>query len=287
MRRVTARVAALAAAVVFAACACAAAPEISVRPETPRIGEVFFVTLHADRDLLRAACSWDGRSYRFLPVGDGFEVVLPVSLTAAHGARHAVVYWKFTDGGMGKAEVPLTIGARSFGVQHLKLTRSQEDTYTAPDTARERRLIGEALDRVTERRHWAAPFLAPVDGRVSTEFGLQRYINGRLSYRHRGVDLACPEGTPVSASAAGVVSLADDSFHLHGKTVVIDHGQGVSSLYIHLSEIAVEAGERVERGQRIGAVGATGVATGPHLHFAVYAHHEAVDPFYWIEGLGR
>ena len=138
-----------------------------------------------------------------------------------------------------------------------------------------------------------APFLAGellVEGIKSpslianlASYGLQRYINNRLAYRHRGVDIAAAEGTPVLAAAGGVVSLADDSFLLHGQTVVIDHGHGISSLYIHLSGITVEAGERVRQGQVIGQVGATGVATGPHLHFAVYAYHVAVDPLFWAE----
>ena len=123
----------------------------------------------------------------------------------------------------------------------------------------------------------------PVEGRISTGFGLQRYINGRLSYRHRGLDIAAPEGTPVRAAADGMVSLADDSFVLHGQTVIVDHGHGISSLYLHMSQLAVGDGETVRRGQTIGRVGATGVATGPHLHFAVYAYHEAVDPLFWTQ----
>jgi murein DD-endopeptidase MepM/ murein hydrolase activator NlpD len=90
----------------------------------------------------------------------------------------------------------------------------------------------------------------------------------------------------VRSAAAGIVSLADDSFLLHGKTVVIDHGHGVSTLYIHLSEIQAREGESVSQGQIIGYVGATGVATGPHLHFAVYAYHEAVDPLFWTRLAG-
>ena len=126
----------------------------------------------------------------------------------------------------------------------------------------------------------------PVEGRISTEFGMQRHINGRLAYRHRGIDIAAAKGTPVRAAADGVVSLADDSFLLHGETVIIDHGHAVSTLYIHLSEIHVTAGEDVKQGQIIGLVGATGVATGPHLHFGSYAYHEAVDPLFWMGLLG-
>jgi murein DD-endopeptidase MepM/ murein hydrolase activator NlpD len=215
--------------------------------------------------------------------GDAYTVVLPVSLKTRPGKTHAVLYWKYLDGGMGQLGLPLEVRSREFSVQHLKLSRSQESKYSAPETKRERELIGAALDLVGAERLWGGSFTKPVEGRISTEFGLQRYVNGNFSYRHRGVDLACPEGTPVKAAASGLVSLADDSFLLHGKTVILDHGQGVSSLYIHLSGIAVAPEERVEQGQVVGYVGSTGVATGPHLHFAVYVHHEAVDPFYWTD----
>ena len=268
---------------VWSAGAAAAAPEIAVVPESPRVGDVMFMRMQPEVAVLRAACSWGGKSYALLANGEGYEVVLPVSLKTKAGGHHAVVYWKYVDGGMGKEVIPIEVGRRRFGVQHLKLSGSQEWTYSAPETERERELIGAALDRVTQERCWRGSFAKPVEGRISTEFGLERYVNGKFSYRHRGVDIACPEGTLVKAAADGSVSLADDSFVLHGKTVILDHGQGVSSLYIHMSQIEVEAGQSVRQGEVIGRVGSTGVATGPHLHFAVYAHHEAVDPFFWTD----
>jgi len=263
--------------------AAQAAPEIAVTPESPRVGDVIFMRMQPEEAVLRAACSWGGKSYPLLANVEGYEVVLPVSLKTKAGGHHAVVYWKYIDGGMGKEIIPIEVGRRRFGVQHLKLSGSQERTYSAPETERERELIGAALDRVTQERWWRGSFAQPVVGRISTEFGLERYVNGKFSYRHRGVDIACPAGTPVKAAADGVVSLADDSFVLHGKTVILDHGQGVASLYIHMSQIEVEAGQSVRQGEVIGRVGSTGVATGPHLHFAVYAHHEAVDPFFWTD----
>jgi len=267
----------------FAGRLAAADPHIAFVPASPRPGEAVFMTFHPEKELLRAACSWCGKSYRFLQEGDAYALALPVSMTEKPGERRATVYWKYRDGGMGKATLELDIAPRTFGVQHLKLSASQEQTYSAPETARERRLIGAALDRVTPERRWRGSFITPVEGRVSTEYGLQRYVSKRLSYRHRGVDIAAPEGTPVRAAADGVVSLADAYFVLHGQTVILDHGQGVATLYIHLSAIDVSEGDGIQQGQIIGRVGSTGVATGPHLHFAVYAYHEALDPFFWTQ----
>ncbi len=283
MRRVGAVVAVGILAVGVAAGFGHSAPDVALAPRGPRIGEVIFLQMRPESEVLRAACSWSGKSYPLLPNGDMFEIVLPVSLKRKPGETHGVLYWKYTDGRMGKLFLPVHVRPREFDVQHLKLSRSQERKYSAKETEREKKLIGAALDLVSWERRWHGSFLVPVEGRISTSFGLQRYVNGRFSYRHRGVDIACPEGTEVKAAADGVVSLADESFILHGKTIVLDHGQGVSSLYIHLSDIAVSVGQEVVQGEVIGRVGATGVATGPHLHFAVYAHHEAVDPFFWTD----
>jgi hypothetical protein len=264
------------------AAAAAASPDVTAVPQRPCVGEVIFLSMQPDRELLRASCSWGGASYQLALNGGAYEAVLPVSLATKPGGYHAALYWKCADGTMGSRIIPIEVRARKFGIQRLRLSARQESTYSAPQTQRERDLIGAALDLVTPERRWKGNFAMPVHGRVSTEFGLQRYVNGKFDYRHRGVDLACPEGTPVRAAADGVVSLADGSFVLHGQTVILDHGEGVSTVYLHMSAIDVAPGAAVQQGQVIGRVGSTGVATGPHLHFAAYAHHEAVDPFFWM-----
>ncbi len=241
-----------------------------------------FLTMQPEKEVVRAACTWGNASYQLLANGNSYEVVLPVALNTKAGGRHLTLYWKYADGEMGSERVPVEVKSRKFGVQHLRLSGSQESKYSAPETARERELIGQALDQVTPERRWEGSFTRPTEGRISTSFGLERYVNGKFNYRHRGIDIAAPQGTPVRAAADGVISLADDSFLLHGQTIIVDHGLGVSSLYLHLSTIEVSPGEHVVQGQVIGRVGATGVATGPHLHFAVYAHHEAVDPLFWM-----
>jgi murein DD-endopeptidase MepM/ murein hydrolase activator NlpD len=259
-----------------------AAPSMRIVPEEPRPGEVIFVTLTPDAPLARASCSWRGRSYPFLSCGDTYQLVLPVSASTRAGGYHATVYWKGADGMTGSATIPIQVRPRRFGIQKLRLSTKQERKYSAPDTAREYKLIGAALDTVSPERLWRGNFVMPVTGRISTEYGLQRYVNGHFDYRHRGLDIAAKQGTPVKAAAPGMVTLADESFQLHGRTVVIDHGQGTSTLYLHMSAIEVSPGETVTQGQVIGRVGATGIATGPHLHYAVYAYHEAVDPLFWL-----
>lgn len=127
---------------------------------------------------------------------------------------------------------------------------------------------------------WRQPLLWPVIGRLSGLFGSQRiYKNGEAGAYHSGADIAQPTGTPVIAPADGVVILAaDHPFTLEGNLLMIDHGMGLNSAFLHLSRIDVKVGERVSRGQRIGAVGMTGRATGPHLHWSLRWRDSRIDP---------
>jgi murein DD-endopeptidase MepM/ murein hydrolase activator NlpD len=267
------------------ASAALAAPFVDVTPLSPQPGEALFVTVSAQPELARASCTWMKKQYEFVITEQGLVAMLPVPAGAKPGGYHVYFSGEYADGSKWQDSVLVEVRPRKFGVQHLRLSKAQESKYDASVTKREYALIGAALDRETEDLHWGRNFIMPVKGRISTQYGLQRYVNGHFDYRHKGVDIAAPMGTPVEAAADGVVSLADDSFVLHGKTIIIDHGGGLSSLYLHLSRIDVSPGEQVEQGQVIGKVGATGAATGPHLHYGVYVHHEAMDPFYWVKAM--
>ncbi|NJO77414.1 MAG: M23 family metallopeptidase [Cyanobacteria bacterium RM1_2_2] len=139
---------------------------------------------------------------------------------------------------------------------------------------------------VTPEKLWNGPFLRPNQGEITTVYGVQRYYNGEFAedYYHRGVDYAAGIGSPVVTPAAGRIALVgrvEDGFELHGNTIGIDHGQGVLSIMIHLSRIDVKEGDMVQAGQRIGAVGSTGISTGPHLHWGLYVNGQSVDPVPW------
>ncbi|MCA9479450.1 MAG: M23 family metallopeptidase, partial [Nitrospira sp.] len=125
---------------------------------------------------------------------------------------------------------------------------------------------------------WNGPFLEPVNGKITGVFGSRRIINGQPRRPHSGEDIAAPKGTPVLAINSGTVSLAVDHF-FSGKGVVLDHGLGVFSMYFHLSEINVQNGQPVQKGEAIGKVGASGRATGPHLHWGVRVNGSRVNPF--------
>lgn len=149
--------------------------------------------------------------------------------------------------------------------------------------AAEQQRVSAARTRDDARTQFAEPFSWPVRGRISGRFGNQRVYNGTPGSAHSGMDIAAPAGTPVLAPAGGVVSFADADLYLTGGTIVIDHGHGVSSNFLHLSRLDVTVGETVKPGQAIGAVGATGRATGPHLHWGMNWFDVRVDPLLVLE----
>lgn len=152
--------------------------------------------------------------------------------------------------------------------------------------SREQALIVAARKRDDAREDFAQRFVWPVQGRISGRFGNQRIYDGTPKSPHGGMDIAAPTGTPVKAPAGGIVTFAAKDLYLTGGTVLIDHGAGVSSNFLHLSRVDVKVGDRVEQGQIIAAVGATGRATGPHLHWGMHCNGVRVDPLLVLE-LGK
>lgn len=148
---------------------------------------------------------------------------------------------------------------------------------------REQALVVAARARDDDRADFAKPFLWPVQGRISGRFGNGRVYNGQPGAGHSGMDIAAPSGTPVKAPAAGLVTFAAPDLYLTGGTLLIDHGHGVSSNFLHLSRIDVKVGDRVEQGQVVAAVGATGRATGPHLHWGMNWFDVRIDPLLVLE----
>jgi murein DD-endopeptidase MepM/ murein hydrolase activator NlpD len=139
-------------------------------------------------------------------------------------------------------------------------------------------MVASARARRDARADYAAGFAWPASGRISGVYGSQRVLNGEPRRPHYGLDIAAPTGTPVHAPADGVITLAYDDMYFSGGTIVLDHGQGLSSSFLHLSRILVEAGATVRQGDVIGEIGATGRASGPHLDWRMNWLDRRVDP---------
>ena len=154
--------------------------------------------------------------------------------------------------------IKVTVAKRFTEPSKAQLERIHQDSSVKQDV----------FQHTNPDREWSGKFLAPVVAPVSDVFGTRRTFNGKVQSMHQGLDYGVPTGTPISAANAGIVLLAGP-LYFEGNCVVLDHGQGLLTLYLHLSEIKVKQGERLAAGQEIGLSGGTGRATGPHLHFAV------------------
>ncbi len=165
----------------------------------------------------------------------------------------------------------------------IEVSLSVESKFTEPSPEQQKQIEeGQAvkkdyLNRVTPEREWSGSFSQPADAAISDVFGSQRIFNGKTSSPHLGLDFRVPSGTPVAAMNDGTVLLARP-LYFEGNFVVLDHGQGLLTLYLHLSEFKVKEGDQVKRGQIVGLSGGTGRATGPHLHVAVRWQGTYLDP---------
>lgn len=180
----------------------------------------------------------------------------------------------------GRKAIAFNVGAREYKSQHITLKNKKHVSPDPEQLARfEREYNAQMAAYAQFRPDTPSNILLdpPVQGRLSSPFGLRRFFNGEERNPHSGLDFAVPTGTPVKAPADGVVTIVDDYF-FNGKTVFIDHGQGLVTMYCHLSAQNVTVGQQVKRGQVIGKVGATGRATGPHLHWNVSLNNQRVDP---------
>lgn len=183
--------------------------------------------------------------------------------------------------GGGASESVIAVTPRDWPVEQINGV-PPKTVNPPPDIAarieREQARVAAVRARDDAREDFAQAFLWPVQGRISGRFGNQRVYNGTPKSPHSGMDIAAAQGTPVKAPAAGIVTFADPGLYLTGGTVVIDHGAGVSSNFLHLSRIDVKVGDRVEQGQVFAAVGSTGRATGPHLHWGMNWFDTRIDP---------
>lgn len=175
----------------------------------------------------------------------------------------------------------IDLARREYEIQHVD--GLPKDKVTPPEKewdriARESELLKNARANDAARSDFLSGFVWPAQGIVSGVFGSQRILNKVPKRPHYGLDIAAPTGTPVNAPAPGVVTLTHPDMFYTGGTVVLDHGHGLSSIFMHLSRIDVKEGDRVEQGWPVGGIGATGRATGPHLHWGLYWFGTALDP---------
>lgn len=211
---------------------------------------------------------------------DEWIAIVGIDLKADQG-RHEVQ----VEGSQGPRRLSFEVGHKKYASQHIKL---KNQAHVTPDPEQLKRYEREYAEQIEAyaRFRTAGPsnvlLDAPVQGRTSSPFGLRRFFNGEERNPHSGLDFAVSRGTPVKVPADGVVTLVGDYF-FNGRTVFVDHGQGFITMYCHLDAVSVKVGQEVKRGEVLGKVGATGRATGPHLHWNVSLNGNRVDPAIFLK----
>jgi len=260
--------------------------DVSVNPHVMRPGDVVVVTTRTDTPADDVTVHlFDHRIPVFRTDTLTWTAVAGIDLDVPAGTYTAVVH-ALGPQGAHQASATLTIEPGQFPTRRLRV----DPAFVDPPPDAVSRILNEAdrLERLwagTGTRLWAGPFVAPVTGRPVGRFGARSVFNGQPRAPHAGEDYAHATGTPVVAPGGGLVTLAE-SLYFTGTTIVIDHGAGLFSLVAHLSAMNVAVGDRVTTGQRIGAVGATGRVTGPHLHWSVRLGGARVNPSSLLAALG-
>ena len=260
----------------------AATLTVEASPARPKQGDIVFVTVRASGPLSTATLSDGKHEIELEPGGDGriFRGLLGIDFESAVGRRTLEVEARDAAGGTVRASRTLDVVSGRFPTQKLKVApglRRAAGRRSSRESPSDREEVARVWAASDKDRLFGGPFRMPVTSEAHGSFGVRRVFNGKPRSSHDGVDLPAPEGTPVVAPAPATVALAGD-LYFSGGTVILDHGRGLFTTYFHLSAIDVKAGDAVAAGQRVGAVGATGRATGPHLHWGARLHRARVNP---------
>ncbi len=253
--------------------ACAAGAQTLDLPKTIRQGS----TLRIHCPVAAASARLNGRTVRlFAESAGGTLGLMPIPVDEKPGAYNLELLDR---GGTAVVTASVQVVDAHFRKQNVNIEPSLAELKPSPG---ETETVAAFRNTVSDVRYWSDPFDVPVRGCMTSPFGVQRYLNGKPTGNiHGGIDQRSPAGTPVHTIAGGVVKIVRE-WNLHGRTVAIDHGQGLESIYLHMSKLAVAEGASVKKGDVIGYVGSTGRSTAPHLHWSVYVNGVTVTPLDWV-----
>ncbi len=257
---------------------------VGIKPEIVGQGKTLVIYLESSPALKDLEGKFLGREIRFYEVGeDRYRAILGIPLAIEPGGYEILFRIKTEEGLRIEWKEAVQIEKSVFKKETLSLPSTKSEMLTSKYLEKEGKKIKRTYKEEEVKQLWEGRFILPAEGRISSPFGAHRVYNeGKASWRHRGVDIANREGTEVLAPNSGRVVLSED-MEVHGGTIIISHGQGIFSVLTHLKERLVKKGEKVERGQLIGTMGQTGLATAPHLHWGLSASEVMVDPLEWTE----
>ena len=250
------------------------AQKCSVSPVQVKLGQTLRITCPAEFTSVKL----NERSARLYLQPDGKRFgLLAISVKDAPGTFSLLI----SRNGDGEPQnLPVVIRKTFFPSQNVKLSPEIESLHSTPE---EMALLTSFRDAISETRSWEDPLQPPVSGCMTSPFGVKRLHNGKPTAEyHGGVDQRTPEGEAIRAVATGTITFAKQ-FNVLGNAVGIDHGQGLESMYLHMSRLVVAPGAAVQRGDILGYAGSTGRSTGPHLHWVLYVNGVNVNPAQWVK----
>jgi murein DD-endopeptidase MepM/ murein hydrolase activator NlpD len=260
--------------------------EVMVTPSPLQPGDVARVDIEGTREDERVTGSMLGQDlvFHFDPERRMWRALAGIDLDTTPGSYPLRIHYS---GGAEAAERAVRIVPKQFRVRRLRVRAEfvEPPQEALEQIARDGSVLAAIYERVSEKK-WDGPFVLPVDGTPTSNFGTRSYYNGQPRSPHAGVDFVGKPGTPIRAANRGEVAVAGPMYFT-GNTVVIDYGDGLVSVFAHLSEIHVEAGATVEPSTIVGLVGATGRVTGPHLHWSVRLNGARVDPLSLMAAVGQ
>lgn len=233
-------------------------------------------------DVASATGSFDGRPVHFHREGESLIGFIAASLGLDPNDQQLDTEVTLYSGETLTYHLPVKIGWDAYGKQNITLPSNLGYLLDPELNDAETQLLKNIYSRNTPKRHWDGPLALPIQGPTISPFGVFRVYNETFTGRHTGQDIRASEGTPVYASAAGEVVLAEE-LSIRGNMVIIDHGWSLFTGYCHFSELLVEPGQIVQKGDLIGKSGNTGRSTGPHLHWEFAVAGTWVDPLVWNE----
>jgi len=257
--------------------------KLSIAPNKLHQGQTMFINISSLESECQARVDFNNQQINCYKTGpDSFLgiVGIPCELKPGHYSLRVKITWP--DGHQQAIEKQLIIRPYPFAATSFWLKPTKKKLLKTNIVQDGWSKIEKELIKESAQKYWQHSFVLPAKGPISMSFGTKEKVNGRQRGQHRGLDLAVISGSDVKAANNGRVVLAE-ALQAFGKTIVIDHGQGVHSLYFHLSEFMSEVGDQVIKGEVIGLSGNTGVSSGPHLHWGMSVHNLRVNPMQWTK----
>lgn len=254
--------------------------KVSFKPDKIKQGDILYLTVKANPGVYRTEGTFLNKPIPFYENSNKEKAALiGIDMNTEPGVYTLSITFEDEKGKRLKRNYKIRIRDAKFGVQKLTLPKEmvELDEETLKRVRSEQERVSKVWNIFTEEYLWDGNFIMPAEGEVSSNFGLRRIINGEPRNPHNGIDFAAPEGAPVYAPNHGRVIFIDEQF-FSGKSLIIDHGRELFSMYFHLSEIVVKDGEEIKKGRLIAKVGKSGRATGPHLHWGMRLNGARVNP---------